>query len=766
MTERREFIYTTIGDMVKDSRALGYDYMPPKHADLSREDYQEWPQHCYIVFSGVRCTKDTYRIDLFINQDNPQPADATLQNPHYVGQIMRLGMGIDDDKGRCISHGVTRVLDASFAAYALELTDSSPSTINMIVTEGTKQRVLPPEEYQQLPGFAPAAVWGASIPAMQRLHQEQQSSSCDSNHCHDTEASVEKEETSMEPLQRFSSPANQAQTDFGSDSTGLGKFRTFWNNNLNRWTNQSIVGNPWSNINDDNRYYYFNPLTSDSKNAQGPVPILWTPFPNRLYNFFQDPNAPQELRFTVQQIHELADTGYVTMTNSSAKLAIGDLQVPATICPASNWQGELTGYTPAGSRGWLDEYCEWSVLRDQNGKIKQVMFTCENPAYWFTLWKTDPQVVLKLYQQHVNPNVQIEDLYLYDQNHSPVPVMDALTGYYAYNPTNKWNSGTQSLPDRGGAIHLTSGPNTLSAEIYLAAAGTIARQCGNDDPQTLICCAKYGRPQRNSDPHIGSVANQVANTADGNVIITLTDPVGLYIQTPNFASWSVKNQPNYQVQDCWKVTRGSVDPTNPGEGNDSILHAVFTVPDGLDAEDILILSSDGNQYPLQWAGQIAETFKIALRVSTLPAPASTPSKPVPQQPRGCVNDAPNPQPWPVQLLPYAMAEAGSPSDLSPDIEQGATATMLLAVQGGQANAEIKFQPSDGITAQVLKFLPNGVSTPGQTSGGGTQAYIFQITVAADAPVGDRDVQVVNPQNQASPGVEAWAPGLLSVVAKS
>ena len=176
LTERREFIYTTIGDMVKDSRALGYDYMPPKHADLSREDYQEWPQHCYIVFSGVRCTKDTYRIDLFINQDNPQPADATLQNPHYVGQIMRLGMGIDDDKGRCISHGVTRVLDASFAAYALELTDSSPSTINMIVTEGTKQRVLPPEEYQQLPGFAPAAVWGASIPAMQRLHQEQQSS--------------------------------------------------------------------------------------------------------------------------------------------------------------------------------------------------------------------------------------------------------------------------------------------------------------------------------------------------------------------------------------------------------------------------------------------------------------------------------------------------------------------------------------------------------------------------------------------------------------
>jgi hypothetical protein len=328
----------------------------------------------------------------------------------------------------------------------------------------------------------------------------------------------------------------------------------------------------------------------------------------------------------------------------------------------------------------------------------------------------------------------------------------------------------QSLPDRGGAIHLTSGPNTLSAEIYLAAAATIARTCGNSDQQTLICCAKYGRPRRNSDPHIGIQANQVANNPSANASITLTDPVGLYIQTPTFGLWSVKNQPNYQVQNFWSVTRGAPDPSNPGQGHDSILHAVFTVPDDLDAEDILIQGSDGNQYPLQWGSQIAETFKIALRVSSLPPPASTPSNPVPQQPRDCVeylsNDAANLQPWPVQLLPYDMAQGGSPTDLSPDIKLGTTATMLLAVQGGLANATIEFQPPDGITATVIEFLSNGVSTPGQTSGGGTQAYILQISVAADAPLGDRDMRVVNPGKAVPPGGEAWLPGILSIVSNS
>jgi hypothetical protein len=432
----------------------------------------------------------------------------------------------------------------------------------------------------------------------------------------------------MSTLSQFHSPANQAPIDFGSDTAGLQQFDTAWNNNLRRWTLQSILGNPWSNQYDDNRDYYFNPLVTDIPNPTQ-TPITWNPFPNRLYNFFQDPNAPKDEQFTDQQIYELADMGAIAVNGVSTP--IGKLQVPQTLCPNNNWQGTLIGYTPTGSRGWLDEYCEWSVKRDANGKLRQVMFACENPAYWFTLWNVSPDLVTSLYQKYVNPAVRREDLYLRDENNKPV--MDPLTGDYAYDPTNIWNNGTQSLPDRGGAMHLSSGPNTLSAEIYLAAAATIQRQVGHSDPQTLICCAQYGRPRRNSDPHIGQQANQTAVNLRTN--ITLADPVGLYIQTPNFGLWSVKNQPSYPVQNFWSVQRGFADPNNPGTGLDSILHAVFTVPDDLDPSDILITnvagSDPGSQYPLQWAGQITQTFQIALRVNTIPAPQNPP-----QQARPCV----------------------------------------------------------------------------------------------------------------------------------
>ena len=52
-------------------------------------------------------------------------------------------------------------------------------------------------------------------------------------------------------------------------------------------------------------------------------------------------------------------------------------------------------------------------------------------------------------------------------------------------------------------MHLTSPPNTLGAEVYLAAAATLLRNVGSYDPQNMICCSKYGQPYRNSDPHIG-----------------------------------------------------------------------------------------------------------------------------------------------------------------------------------------------------------------------------------------------------------------------
>ena len=41
-----------------------------------------------------------------------------------------------------------------------------------------------------------------------------------------------------------------------------------------------------------------------------------------------------------------------------------------------------------------DEYCEWSVTRNADGKITKVMFTTEGPEYWTYLAETQPETVL------------------------------------------------------------------------------------------------------------------------------------------------------------------------------------------------------------------------------------------------------------------------------------------------------------------------------------------------------------------------------------
>ena len=92
-------------------------------------------------------------------------------------------------------------------------------------------------------------------------------------------------------------------------------------------------------------------------------------------------------------------------------------------------------------------------------------------------------------------------------------MIDPSTGRPAYNPLNKWNSGPKAVRGTnasGGAMHLTSTPNTLQTEMALAGGATILRPCGNGVPQTVICCAQYGQAYRNSDPHIGQQVNQVA----------------------------------------------------------------------------------------------------------------------------------------------------------------------------------------------------------------------------------------------------------------
>jgi hypothetical protein len=201
----------------------------------------------------------------------------------------------------------------------------------------------------------------------------------------------------------------------------------------------------------------------------------------------------------------------------------------------------LKTFGPYGPRGWLDEYCEWSAARDANNNLIRIDFCCENPEYWTTLWKVDQHRVRELYEETLNfgvplerkVKVALEDLQLIGQDRNPV--IDPQTQKAAYNPLNKWNSGPVAIRTgaesgfTGGAMHLTSTPNTLQTELGLAGASSVQFTSGNNDPQALICCGQFGQEYRHSDPHIGQSVNQVVSAG---YMVCLADPVGLYIQLP------------------------------------------------------------------------------------------------------------------------------------------------------------------------------------------------------------------------------------------
>jgi hypothetical protein len=247
-----------------------------------------------------------------------------------------------------------------------------------------------------------------------------------------------------------------------------------------------------------------------------------------------------------------------------------------------------------------DEYLEWFVVRNEQGKITRIVFSCEGPEYWealaggyppqytlpvaqgglggtkHTAAQGDKNRLLALYRQHVNPGVNLVDL------------LDANGNY---NRWNKWNT-------TDGIMHLTHPANTLGAEINIAAQATILRQTngqGITDPDALIRCSGYGVAERASDPHIGDEVNRLAR---GGYAITLLDPVGLYIDSLDTAGLVTPN--GAPASQFWTAVRGAAGIA---------VRALFEVPPamGYTVSDIKI----GGQ-AIQYGGQVAERITVKL----------------------------------------------------------------------------------------------------------------------------------------------------------
>ncbi|AEI62800.1 hypothetical protein LILAB_04395 [Corallococcus macrosporus] len=548
---------------------------------------------------------------------------------------------------------------------------------------------------------------------------------------------------------QFLTPAGQK--DFpDSEANNQQKLNALWTTNLTGFTQQGITGNPWNATNAADNTWYFNPLTTDTTGA-GYASIQWSAFPGRLGYYYggQGGTNASGLVLPDQDLLSLADTGQTTAGKPFKELP--DITNPCTKTASK--------YGPYGPRGWQDEYCEWSVERDDKGNIVRIDFTCENPEYWNSLWMVDPTRVLELYRSTLGkPGIQLEDLYLKHPTSGQF-VKDPSTGDYAYNPLNKWNCGPVSTRDAGGAMHLTSTPNTLQTEIGLAAAATVPREVGNSNAQRLICCAQYGQPARNSDPHIGQTVNRLVAPADPSrspAKVTLANPPGLYIQMPDFSGY--KTPDGKDASTFWKIVRGverlEVPKGTPLPGN-YILHATFQVPAerGYTVSDITI-----NGQKIQWAGQVARTFLMQITGMGLPQKAPAPV-------RSCVGTPNTVLAQPLQCfhavvfdalintsVPNLMGEkmnlASNSTFIAPMVKRGqSNIPLVLTVAMVSATALPTVSFGDGITAKVTSMVPGKYAVPGNSYPGLVFILNLQVSVAPNAAPGLRGVCVTNARQQ-------------------
>jgi hypothetical protein len=239
------------------------------------------------------------------------------------------------------------------------------------------------------------------------------------------------------------------------------------------------------------------------------------------------------------------------------------------------------------TRDEQDEYCEWTIARQPDGKLTRVTFTTEVPDYWSHIADADPDLLLDLYHRVVSPDVTIDDLFR----------------DMAYQRNNKWNNATSE-----GIAHLRQANNTLLAAIDLAATATVQR-VGPDgrrieDRRQLVVCGQLGDSSRNSDPQIADAVNDAVFAGSA---VSLANPLGLYldgIQTPSFVA-----PDGADVATLWTVERG-----DPGHA----VRARFEVPEG--AGYVLgDLTVDGR--PLEFGTQVAD--KVRVRIDALLAPSTT-----------------------------------------------------------------------------------------------------------------------------------------------
>ncbi|MGH8514120.1 MAG: hypothetical protein ACREV8_09320, partial [Gammaproteobacteria bacterium] len=156
-------------------------------------------------------------------------------------------------------------------------------------------------------------------------------------------------------LQSFSLPA--FIEDFPPGCPEYADLSNRWNINVTGWIEQAMPPPP---------SFFYNPLDVDIPSSAVALRVDWVAFPARLDQFYSAtppvlPAGPYALSQT--QIYSLADTGYYNNGGTNTTFQ----PIPSKLCPQATWNVPsypLKTFGPFGPRGWLDEYCEWTTVRD------------------------------------------------------------------------------------------------------------------------------------------------------------------------------------------------------------------------------------------------------------------------------------------------------------------------------------------------------------------------------------------------------------------
>jgi hypothetical protein len=164
--DKYTYRYTTIGNMVINSKALGYTFAPPGNPDYNPPPHKiSMAVAPMILFPNVKCTDKTYIVHVALNP-NKDDKPLVVGAPGYVGSITRLGMGPDNGNDRCIKGFVVRRLEATKAMNDVGgLTPNTEVPLKLQVLEDNRgvRREVPESEYRDWPGFRPLVVWGKPV---------------------------------------------------------------------------------------------------------------------------------------------------------------------------------------------------------------------------------------------------------------------------------------------------------------------------------------------------------------------------------------------------------------------------------------------------------------------------------------------------------------------------------------------------------------------------------------------------------------------------